>query len=160
MGLFSVVFGQPARTELAKTLASSRIAELTNDQIDEETQFALLRQIQSMGMAQAMSLPEGTIVTIVHSYSELIKKRIDHVAALTQVEQHRASLGSRNVNFREMSLDDYVAYRLSLELPGGPSPGMDDYWLNLCMSECSKHCQVPWNGGPTHRPRITRRAKS
>ena len=156
MGLFSAIFGQSARTEMARVLAINRIANLTIQQIDANTQDRLISHIRGMGLTEAMSLPEGTIITIIYSYSELIQKRQPHVHALRQIEQHRSSLGSRPVDYREMSLDDYVAYRLSVELKDGPSPGMDDYWFNTCMSECCKHCKLPWNGGPTERTVITR----
>lgn len=158
MGLFSTLFGQSARQELAKSLAVNRIAELNIDEIDSTTQDQLIAHIQKMSAIESMALPETTIITIVYTYAELIQKRVPHTTALLRIEDHRAKIGSRPVDFKTMSLDDYVAYRFTVELENGPSPGMDDYWFNGCMLECCKHCHLPWHGGATYRPRITRPA--
>ena len=159
MGLFSALFGQSGRANLAKELAVARVAGLNLDEIDEHTQLALMRKIESMGQQEAMSLPEATIVTIVSTYAELIQQRRTHAEALRAIESHRKSLGSDERSLASMSLDDYVAYRLTLELADGPSPGMHDYWFNMCMSESCKQFKLPWRGGPTRAPSISRRPK-
>jgi len=156
MGFFTAVFGQGARTETARELAIGRLGYIPSDEIDSDTLTTLLSRVEKMSTLEVMSLPEEAIVTIIATYAELIQKRVDHREAIRRIEEHRLSLGSRPADFKAMSLDDYVAYRLTVELPNGPMPGMDDYWFNRCMSVSCKAAKLPWHGGPTEPPHIHR----
>ena len=161
MGIFSAFIGngETVRVELARELALSRIGYMPSTHVTPDQFATLYEMIKKMGSVEVLSLPEGSIVTIVHYYSELIHKRIDHSSALKRIEAHRKQIGSRNIDIAEMSLDEYVAYRLSVEMPNGPMPGMDDYWFNRCMSSSSEEFKIPWRGGPTEPASITRSKK-
>jgi hypothetical protein len=161
MGLFSALFGnsQGEGVELARNLAIGRLGYIPNDQITSDQLDSLYERIRVMTEAEVMTLPEASIVTIIRTYSDFIHKRVAHAQALINIENHRSQIGSRDVDIRRMNLDDYVAYRLSVELPNGPQPGMDDCWFNRCMKYSCEQFKLPWHGGPTEPTSITRRPK-
>ena len=161
MGLFSALFASNdgIRVELARRLAISRLGSVPSDQITSEQSDALYAELKRMPAQGILGLPEGTIVTIIQTYSQLIHKRALHEQALLAIENHRQQIGSEQINLKQMSLDDYVAYRLRIELPNGPMPGMDDYWFNSCMQAACQQFRIPWHGGPTEAPILTLRKR-
>lgn len=158
MGLFSNLFGktQSVRAALARDLAISRVGYIPFVETGGEETADLYEVMKRMSEEEILKEPEGMVVSLVHSYSELIRQKKTHSASLKHLEAQQDRVGLRSMDVGEMSLDEYVAYRLSVVLPSGPLPGMDEYWFNRCMSMSTERFKVPWQGGATDPPAITR----
>ncbi|MCK9516226.1 MAG: CFI-box-CTERM domain-containing protein [Ottowia sp.] len=119
------------KNELAVALTKLRMTHLAESQghsADEAKAMAedAIRQGGISGM-KAMATPEGSIVTIVESHLQYIAKRcvelggVDHfdqanAEALAAIEAHRSRFGAKGLNTYPRDIDDYVFYRISLEI--------------------------------------------
>lgn len=119
------------KNELAVALTRLRMCRLAESQghsPDEAKAMAenAIRQGGISGM-KAMATPEGSIVTIVESHLQYIAKRCvelggaDYFAqanneALAAIEAHRSRFGAKGLSTYPKDIDDYVFYRINLEI--------------------------------------------
>lgn len=119
------------KNELATALTKLRMARLAESQghsAEEAKAIAddTIRQGGISGM-KAMATPEGSIVTIVESHLQYIAKRCvdlggpDHFTqanneAIAAIETHRSRFGAKGLPSYPKDIDDYVYYRINLEI--------------------------------------------
>ncbi|MFZ3223132.1 MAG: CFI-box-CTERM domain-containing protein [Rugosibacter sp.] len=119
------------KNELATALTRLRMARLAESQGHSAEQARAiaddtLRQGGVSGL-KAMATPEGSIVTIVESHLQHIAKRCvelggpDHFTqanneAIAAIEAHRSQFGAKGLPSYPKDIDDYVYYRINLEI--------------------------------------------
>ena len=119
------------KNELAAALTKLRMARLAESQghsAEEAKSIAedTIRQGGISGM-KAMATPEGSIVTIVESHLQYIAKRCvelggpDHFTqanneAIAAIEAHRSRFVAKGPATYPKDIDDYVYYRINLEV--------------------------------------------
>ena len=123
IGFFSKLFGGGVDKnrlirELAKLRVKSDLMALTLG-FDE----SMVDQVSGLQLA---GIPEGTIVTIVETWSQLIKKRIPEEEILIRIEEHRSSFGDYRELPSPLTLSSYIKYRLDLEHQDG-TPISEDF---------------------------------
>ena len=104
--------------ELAKLRVKSDLMALTLG-FDE----SMVDQVSGLQLA---GIPEGTIVTIVETWSQLIKKGIPEEEILIRIEEHRSSFGDYRELPSPLTLSSYIKYRLDLEHQDG-TPISEDF---------------------------------
>lgn len=119
------------KNELAVALTKLRMTHLAESQghSSEEAKAIAENAIRQGGVSgmMAMATPEGSIVTIVESYLQYIAKRCvelggtDHydqanAEALAAIEAHRSQVVAKGLNNYPKDIDDYVFYRIDLEI--------------------------------------------
>lgn len=119
------------KNELAIALTKFRMARLAESQGHSPDQAKAIAEnaILQGGIngIKAMATWEGSIVTIVESYLQYIAKRCvelggaDHFAqandeGLAAIEAHRSSFGAKGLSSYPKDIDDYVFYRINLEI--------------------------------------------
>jgi len=119
------------KNELAVALTKLRMTRLAESQghSPEEAKAIAEDAILQGGISgmKAMATPEGSIVTIVESHLQYIAKRCvqlggpDHFAqandeALAEIEAHRSRFGAKGLSNYPKGIDDYVYYRINLEI--------------------------------------------
>ena len=75
----------------------------------------MLGNINSLSESVLMGLPEATIVTIVETYWQLKGQGVSEEEILEKIENHRASLGDSGTLPSQLTLSNYIKYRLKLE---------------------------------------------
>ena len=123
MGLFSKLFGGDVdKDELIRELTKLRVK---NDPMPSMMGFdeSMVDQLSELQLA---GLPEGTIVTIVETWSQLIKKGIPEEEILMRIEDHRSSFGDYGEMPSPLTLSSYIKYRLDLEHQDG-APISEDF---------------------------------
>ena len=119
------------KNELAVALVKirmSRLAESQGHSPDEAKAIAedTIRQGGISGM-KAMATPEGSILTIVETHLKYIAKRCAELGganhfdqanteALAVIESHRSRFGAKGTSNYPKDIDDYVYYRINLEI--------------------------------------------
>lgn len=119
------------KNELAVALTKLRMSRLAESQghSPEEAKAIAENAIRQGGIngMKAMATTEGSIVTIVESHLQYIAKRcvelggVDHFAqandeALAVIETHRSRFGAKGLSTYPKDIDDYVFYRINLEI--------------------------------------------
>ena len=91
--------------------------------------------VDQLSGLQLAGIPEGTIVTIVETWSQLIKKGIPEEEILMRIEEHRSSFGDYGELPKLLTLSSYIKYRLDLEHQDGPPISEDfiDHAIEVSM---------------------------
>ena len=144
--------------ELAVILTKMRIAHFAESQghSPEDARSMAHDAIRQGGISgiMAMATPEGAIVTIVESYLQFIAKRClelgsaDHFEqandeAITKIEAIRSLTGAKGLASYPKDIDDYVYYRVNLEIQhefgcSADSRGLDRQTAKM-LTHTAKH---------------------
>ncbi len=111
------------KIELIKTLAKKRVQ---NDPI-----ASMLGDINELPETILMSLPEATIVTIVETWAILKAQGVPEEDILKRIEAHRSSLGDYGDLPKPLTLENYIKYRLNLEL--GPNVPLSEEFIDYAI---------------------------
>jgi hypothetical protein len=118
-GLGTLFHGVSAnKIELIRNLVKNRIQ---NDPI-----ASMLGDIDSLSETELMGLPEATLVTIVETYWQLKNQGLSDEEILEAIERHRASFLDSGKLPSQLTLSNYIKYRIGLEHSHG-IPISDDF---------------------------------
>lgn len=106
------------KIELIRNLVKKRVQ---NDPI-----ASMLGDIDSLSETMLMGLPEATIVTIVETYWQSKNQGLSDKEILETIERHRASFGNSGTLPSQLTLSNYIKYRVGLEHSHG-APISDDF---------------------------------
>jgi hypothetical protein len=121
MSLFNKLFGQrPTKIDLIRTLLKSRLrsdsmaqlAEVSPDIVDAQPDAAII------------GTPEGTIATIVETYTTMRRQGVPDAQILEFIEEHRSMIGADTMP-SPLTLRSYIRYRVSFEYSAS-APVSDD----------------------------------
>lgn len=142
------------KNELVVALTKLRMTHLAESQghsSDEAKAMAedAICQGGISGM-KAMATPEGSIVTIVESHLKYIAKRCvelggaDHfdqanAEALAAIEAHRSRFGAKGLSNYPRDIDDYVFYRINLEIRDQFGCGSEEMGLDKQTTKMLTH---------------------
>ncbi|GMU22711.1 MAG: hypothetical protein AMXMBFR13_27960 [Phycisphaerae bacterium] len=131
MGLFAKLFGDTAKSDLIRRLLLHRVRNAPGLAFMEP-------EIRSFSDFQLLASPEGTIVTIVETWLQLIRQGCSEDDAFARIEAHRSSLGKSGTLPSPLTLSSYINYRLDLEHDGGGSVGITPGFLDMAIAEAKK----------------------
>lgn len=115
MGFLKKLLGKKPNDKIAL------IRAMVKERVESDPFAKHLVEIESLSEFELMSLPEGTVVTIVESYMIFTQKQgMLPEEALGLIENHRSALRSGEIP-RPLTLSSYVKYRLALDHPNGIS---------------------------------------
>ena len=115
------------KIELIRNLAKKRVQ---NDPI-----ASMLGDIDSFSETILMGLPEATIVTIVETYWQLKNQGLSDKEILEAIENHRASFGGVGTLPSQLTLSNYIKYRVRLE--HSPSAPISDNFIDEAIKEAT-----------------------
>lgn len=111
---------------------------LNKKKINKIKQYASWREVpesvlKSEKVMTLMSYPEATAITILDSYSELLKKGYSQAAAIVKIETTRSSVNP-GLSAYPKEIDKYLIYRIELEHSKDMSLTVMDYthMLDIC----------------------------
>lgn len=116
------------KIELIKNLAKMRVQ---NDPI-----ASMLGNIDSLSETMLMGLPEATIVTIVETYWQLRNQELSDKEILEAIENHRASFGDAGTLPSQLTLSNYIKYRVRLEHSHGAP--ISDNFIDEAIQEATE----------------------
>lgn len=111
--------GSGNKIDLIRSLAKKRIRS-------DSFASKLVGDINNISETMLMSLPEATIVTIVETYWQLKNQGLSVKEILESIENHRASFGDSGILPSQLTLPNYIKYRIRLEHSNG-APISDDF---------------------------------
>ena len=97
------------------------IKSLVKKRIQNDSVMSMIGNIDALSDTMLMGLPEATIVTIVETYFQLKKQGRSDTESLNEIESHRASFGDSGILPSELTLSNYIKYRVGLEHSHGTS---------------------------------------
>ena len=106
--------GAPDRLKLVRSFVKKRVIQ---DPIASLHGYSP-EMVDQLPPAVLLGLPEATLVLIVESFAALRKLGASESEALKRIEAHRSAVAPGRMP-ASASLEQYVAYRLSLEHSGG-----------------------------------------
>lgn len=122
MGLLSKLFGGVDKSALIKDLVHLRIR---SDPMASAMGFDE-GMVNSLSTFQLAGLPEGTIVTIVETWTKLRKYGAPDPDIFRRIEDHRSMAFPRGEMPSPLNLTSYIRYRLDIEHSQG-APLDDDF---------------------------------
>ena len=102
------------------------IKSLVKKRIQKDPGMSMTGNIDALSDTMLMGLPEATIVTIVETYLQLKRQGISVTESLKAIENHRASIGDSGILPSELTLSNYIKYRVGLEHSHG-APITDEF---------------------------------
>lgn len=133
------------KTELIAALARYRTTKLARSQglSDSEIEALIEQVLPGSGISdvQALSMPEGTIVSIVESYLQFVARETvrlggsEHFSqastdVISAIESHRSAMGAKGSSNFPKTIDEYVFYRVKLELYAAYGKDAADFGLD------------------------------
>jgi hypothetical protein len=102
------------------------IRNLAKKRIHNDPNLSMPENVNSLSEYMLMGLPEATIVTIVETYWQLNNQGLSEKEILETIENHRASFGDVGTLPSQLTLFNYIKYRLRLEHSHG-APISDNF---------------------------------
>ena len=113
MGLLGRLFGGGG------TNKNNLIKHLVKERIQSSPGFAARgfdeSMVDSLSSLQLAGLPESTIVTIVESWVIMSNRGVPDAEIFESIEAHRSRLAGSGDMSSELSLSNYIKYRIDLE---------------------------------------------
>ena len=121
--MFDFLFGGKRKLELIRELVEQRMRDHGFTDIDSRL------KVKELGNMELMGTPEAAIVTIIETVFKMQAKGMLLGQIISQMEQHRGSLGHNADDFNEVlqvargpdagnAVAMYAFYRVNLEAPG------------------------------------------
>lgn len=122
--MFDFLFGGKTKIELIRELVEQRMRNLGIDDMDSRL------RIKKMGNLELIGTPEGTLVTIVESFTKMRGQGKPIWQMINEIEEHRKSIGHDYWQYFQIvdmgkqaneeaanALPMYTRYRIQLEHP-------------------------------------------
>jgi hypothetical protein len=128
MGLFGKLFGRGVdKDTLTRQLVEIRVS---NDPVALSMEFNK-KMIKSLSTVQLASIPEGTIVAIVETWSLLKNQRFSDEEIIDRIEAHRSRFYPPGDPPQPLTLTNYIKYRIRLEHTDGAP--IDDSFIEAAV---------------------------
>jgi hypothetical protein len=125
-------FGLPRKIEVIKNLVKKRI--------QNDTALSTLEKPDTISYITSdekllMGLPEATIVTIVATYLQFKNSGLSDKKIFEVIERHRDRFGNVGDMFLELTLSNYIKYRVKLEHSSGDEVPITDNFIEEAIKE-------------------------